>query len=241
MLAHSAGRSQTAWATAPTSEDLIARSTVLNVVHQEGAELLTAQHRRATAALEEHPEARAVLLPTPTPTSPGTAGQPVPLSTVIPVGFTGVAAAAAVAADEPRSVDPGMVLVELDKVKTKAQATTGRKQLVTSTALVLVGGHQYLLADGTSEVLFEQLAGLLGGLDVLDGTRPLLVLADGASWIRNWFEGLGLAKTMIVCWYHVTKRCYEDLSGAGFAKERREEIYRHLLGLLWEGKGPAQK
>ena len=246
MLAHSAGRSQTDLGDRADEEDLIARSTVLNVVHQEGAELLAAQHRRATAALEEHPEARAVLLPMPpadadadadADESPVPAGQPVPLSTVIPVGFPGAAAAAAVAADEPRSVDPGMVLVELDEVKTKAQATTGRKQLLTDTALVLVGGLQDLLAAGTSEGVFEQLAGLVCRLDVLDGTRRLLVLADGASWIRTWFEGLGLAgKTMIVCWYHVTKRCYEDLSGAGFAKERREEISRHLLGLLWEGK-----
>jgi hypothetical protein len=133
-----------------------------------------------------------------------------------------------------------VVLVELDEVKTKAQPSTGRKQLWTYTALVLVGGLQYLLADGTTEGLFEQRAGLLCRLEVLDGTRPLLVLADGASWIRTWFEGLGLAgKAMIVCWYHVTKRCYEDLSGAGFAKERREEINRHLLGLLWEGKVEA--
>ena len=44
---------------------------------------------------------------------------------------------------------------------------------------------------------------------------------------------------MIVCWYHMTKRCYEDLGGAGFAKERREEISRHLLGLLWEGSVEA--
>jgi hypothetical protein len=133
-----------------------------------------------------------------------------------------------------------MVLVELDEVKTKAQKSTGRKQVLTFTGVVLVGGLQYLLADGTAEGLFEHLAGLLCHLDVLDGTRQLLVVADGASWIRTWFEGLGLSdKTMIVCWYHVTKRCYEDFSGAGFAKERREEIYRYLLGLLWEGKVKA--
>jgi hypothetical protein len=245
MLAHSAGRSQADLGDRAHEEDLIARSTVLNVVHQEGAELLAAQHRRATAALEEHPEARALLLPMPpadadADESPGPAEEPVPLSRVIPVGFDGVAAAAAVAADKPRAVDPGVVLVELDEVKTKAQPSTGRKQLLTFTGLVLVGGLRYFLADGTAEGLFEQLAGLLCRLEVLDGTRRLLVLADGASWIRTWFEGLGLSgQAMIVCWYHVTKRCYEDLSGAGFAKERREEIYRHLLGLLWEGRAEA--
>jgi hypothetical protein len=116
------------------------------------------------------------------------------------------------------------VLVERDEVTTKAQATTGHKQIWTSTALVLVAGLRYPLAEGTAAGLFEQPARLLCHLDVLDGTRQLLVLADGASWIRAWFEGLGLmGRAMIVCWYHVTKRCYEDLSGAGFAKQRRAE------------------
>jgi hypothetical protein len=243
MLAHSAGRSRADLSGRADQEDLIARSTVLNVVHQEGAELLAAQHRRAAAAWEEHPQARAVLLPMP-PADADAAAQadepagraegPVAPSRIIPVGFEGAAA------DEPRAVDPGVVRVEFDEVKTKAQATTGRKQLLRFTGLVLVAGLQYFLADATAAGLFEPLAGLLCRLDVLDGARQLLVLADGASWIRTWFEGLGLSgKMMIVCWCHVTQRCYEDLSGAGFAKERREEIYRHLLGLLWEGRVEA--
>jgi hypothetical protein len=252
MLAHSAGRSQADLSDRADQEELIARSTVLNVVHQEGAELLAAQRRRATTVLDEHPEARAVLMPVPAAdldttgvdrVDAGTLGpaepaEPsVPLSQPRPVGFTGAAAAAAVAPDKPRMVDPGRVLVELDEVKTKAQKATQRKHVLTFTGVVLVAGFQYLLADATAEGLFEQLAGLLCRLDVLDGTRPVVVLADGASWIRSWFAGLGLPeKTMIVCWYHVTKRCYEDLSGGGFAKLRREQIHRHLLGLLWEGK-----
>jgi hypothetical protein len=197
MLAHSAGRSQVDLSDRADQEDLIAHSTVLNVVHQEGAELLAAQRRRAIAALQEHPEARAVLLPMP-PTDaeadepPGVADEPVVSSQIIPVGFEGAVAAPPVAADEPRAVDPGVVLVELDEVKTKTQATTGRKQLLTFTGLVLVGGLQYFLADGSAEGLFEQLAGLLCRLDVLDGARQLLVLADGASWLRSWFEALGL-------------------------------------------------
>jgi hypothetical protein len=243
MRAHSAGCSRADLSDRADQDDLIARSTVLNVLHQEGAELRAAQQRRAAGALEEHPEARAVLLPVAPADADDGDGEPagpaeasVPVSLVIPVGFDGAAGAAAVAADEPRVVDPGKVLVELDEVTTKAQATTGHKQIWTYTALVLVAGLRYHLADGTAAGLFEQLAGLLCHLNVLDGTRQLLVLADGAAWIRNWFEGLGLTgKTMIVCWFHVTKRCSEDLSGAGFAKQRREEISRHLLGLLWEG------
>ena len=98
----------------------------------------------------------------------------------------------------------------------------------------------YALADATAEGLWLQVGALLGELGVLSGERRLLVLGDGASWIRTWFEGLGLAgQAMIVCWDHVTKRCDEDLSGAGFAKERRVEIDRHLLGLLGEGHAEA--
>jgi hypothetical protein len=250
MLARSAGRSQADLSDRADQEDLIARSTVLNVVHQEGAELLAAQHQRAVAALEEHPEARAVLLPRPPADADtadadtagaeplGPAEESVPWSQIIPVGFTGAAAAAAVATDEPRAVDPGRVRVELDAVKTQAQPSTGRKQVLTFTGVVLVGGRQYLLADGTTEGRFEQLAGLLCRLDVRDGTRPLLVLADGASWIRTWFEDLGLAgKTMIVCWYHVTKRCDEDLSGAGFAKESPCRCCGTLNPDKWMGSG----
>lgn len=56
---------------------------------------------------------------------------------------------------------------------------------------------------------------LLAVLGVPRGTRRLLVLADGARWIREWFEGLGLSDgTMIVCWWHLVKRCQQDLSRA---------------------------
>jgi hypothetical protein len=33
----------------------------------------------------------------------------------------------------------------------------------------------------------------------------LLVLGDGAAWIRTWFESLGISpKAMILCWWHPT-------------------------------------
>ena len=77
-------------------------------------------------------------------------------------------------------------------------------------------------------------------LGVLSGERRLLVLGDGAGWIRSWFESLGVTpKTMIVCWYHVQKRCYEQLSSAGGCKDRRRALEKELLGQLWEGKVDA--
>jgi hypothetical protein len=64
-----------------------------------------------------------------------------------------------------------------------------------------------------------------------------LALGDGASWIRTWFESLGIdPKAMIVCWWHLRKRCYENLSSAGGPKDRRGVLSQSLLDRLWEGK-----
>jgi hypothetical protein len=68
----------------------------------------------------------------------------------------------------------------------------------------------------------------------------LLVLGDGAAWIRKWFEGLAIPLgAMIVCWWHLRKRCYEQLSSAGGPKERRRALEKELLGQLWGGKVDA--
>jgi hypothetical protein len=132
------------------------------------------------------------------------------------------------------------VIVEPDEVKTKAQPCTGRKEVWTYTAVVLVAGLRYALADATTEGLWLQVGALLLELGVLSGERRLLVLGDGASWIRTWFEGLGIVpKAMIVCWWHLRKRCYEQLSAAGGPKDRRRALEQALLSQLWEGKVDA--
>ncbi len=78
---------------------------------------------------------------------------------------------------------------------------------------------------------------LLAVLGVPRGTRRLLVLADGARWIREWFEGLGLSDgTMIVCWWHLVKRCQQDLSRACRGRAHRREIESAVLKALWHGR-----
>src|SRR5512135_2530640 len=140
----------------------------------------------------------------------------------------------------PREVDPGFVIVEPDEVKTKAQSSTGRQEVWTYTAVVLVAGWRSAFAEATAEGLWFQVSALLLELGVLSGERPLLVLGDGAAWIRLWFEGLGVSpKAMIVCWWHRRKRCYEQMSAAGGPKERRRGLEKELLGQLWEGKVDA--
>jgi hypothetical protein len=134
-------------------------------------------------------------------------------------------------------VDEGFVIIEPDEVKTKAQPSTGRKEVWTYTAVVLVAGLRYAFAEATAEGLWLQVSALLLELGVLRGERQLLVVGDGAGWIRTWFESLGIpSKAMVLCWWHLRKRCYESMSSAGGPKDRRRAFEKELLGQLWKGE-----
>jgi hypothetical protein len=92
----------------------------------------------------------------------------------------------------------------------------------------------------TTPELAYQVGALLAVLGVHRGSRRLLVLADGARWIRDWFESLELdGATMMVCWWHLVKRCGQDLSRACCGREHRREIESAVLGALWHGRVEA--
>jgi len=255
MSDRSAGGSRTDIGQAAGDEDLLGRGTILDIVHQEGEQLIAAQRRRAQAILDGASEDQRALLG-----SPADEAVPEELSDVPPcddpeeaqaeweqvqaewiaTGFPGCEPAFPVARDERRRVDPEFVIVEPDEVKTKAQPSTGRKEVWTYTAVVLVAGLRYAFAEATAEGLWLQVGALLLELGVLGGQRRLLVLGDGAAWIRTWYEGLGISpKAMILCWWHLRKRCYEQMSSAGGPKDRRRALEKELLGRLWEGKVDA--
>ena len=87
----------------------------------------------------------------------------------IATGFPGCEPAFPVAKDEPHAVDEGFVIVEPDEVKTKAQPSTGRKEVWTSTTVVLVAGLRYAFAEATAEGPWLQGSALLLQLGVLSG------------------------------------------------------------------------
>jgi len=232
--------------------------TALNILHQEGARLIAAQRARAESLLAKAPTACPRLVPPEAvgkkkrPTSP--AELPEDLSEEqtaealqIAVGFLdpdSCEATGAAALDEerdlpehpPRQVDAGWVIAQLDEVKVKAQACWVGKEIWLYTGTVLVEGSTYYLVEETQDKLYRQLAGLLSVLGVLEGRRQLLALGDGATWIRNWYKYLKVpGKSMILCWYHLAKRCYQRLSAAGFDKPRRQELEQQLLRHLWIG------
>ena len=253
MSDQSAGKSRTDVCQNAGDESLLGRSTIIDIVHQEGEQLIVAERQRAEAILDGASEAQLALLGPATASDAMTelVDDDLPLDDSeeaqaeweqtfaewIATGFPGCEPAFPVAKDELRAVDEGFVIVEPDEVKTKAQPSTGRKEVWTYTAVVLVAGLRYAFAEATSEGLWLQVSALLLELGVLKGERRLLVLGDGAAWIRAWFESLGIClKAMILCWWHLRKRCYEQMSSAGGPKDRRRAFEKELLGQLWEGK-----
>ncbi len=257
MSDQSAGKSRVDVCQGAGDADLLGRSTIIDIVHHEGEQLVAAQRERARAILSDASEARLALL------GPAAMGPDAVIGSVdddppfddsedaqaaweqtraewVATGFPGCEPAFPVARDEPRAVDEGFVIVEPDEVKTKGQPSTGRKEVWTYTAVVLVAGLRYAFAEATAEGLWLQISALLLELGVLHGERRLLVLGDGAAWIRTWFEGLGISsKAMVLCWWHLRKRCYESMSSAGGPKERRRAFEKELLGQLWKGEVEA--
>jgi Uncharacterised protein family (UPF0236) len=282
MSDQSAGQSRADICQAAGDDRLLGRSTVIDIVHERGEQLVAAQRQRARAILDNASEAQVALLG-PTVADPdaltGLVDDDPPWDDSDPDALTGLvdddppsdnskkeaqAEWEQVPAEwiatgfpdcepacpldwdkekhkpQPRVVDDGFVIVEPDEVKTKAQPSTGRKEVWTFTAVVLAAGLQYAFAEATAEGLWLQVAALLVDLGVLSGQRRLLVLGDGASWIRTWFESLGVyPKAMILCWWHLRKRCYQQMSSAGGPKERRRAFEKELLDQLWEGKVEA--
>lgn len=237
-------------------EGLLEYGTVLNLVHEQGNRLRRAQSARAESALAADAAAAAALLPAPPVAEadepaagddsaeggPGgdEAEEPDPLPFT---GFPGAPPAAAAADDDPagddpaRRVDPDCVHVQADEVKVQAQHGTGRKELLVYTAVVMTSVAVVYFSAADAGQLQLQVAGCLAALGVHRGDRRLLFVADGAKWIRDWFEGLQVPSAMMVlCWYHLAKKCGQLLSMACRGSDHRRAVLHELLGPLWEGR-----
>ena len=131
----------------------------------------------------------------------------------------------------------GWVVVQTDGVITHAQAQTKQKRLQSYTAVVLLAGLSWAFAAATPQELIREVAGLLAALGAAEGRRRLLLLADGARWIRDWFEGLRVPeKAMLLCWYHLVKHTEQLLSLACRGRPHRREVQEPVLHHLWHGR-----
>jgi hypothetical protein len=227
---------------------LLSKAELLKIVHQDGQPLRQAAGQRAEAALAEHPQAKELLLPAVAPPRPEelvaadeAAAAPAEegaAEAAPPLGFAGSdVAAEAAAAAELRRVDPGWVVVEPDGVITHAQPQTGGKRLESYTAVVLRAGRSCCFAAASPQDLITEVAGLLASLGVQEGQRRRLFLADGARWIREWFEGLRVRdKAMLLCRYHLVKRTQPLLSLACRGRQHRRAVEAPMLHHLGRGR-----
>lgn len=224
-------------------EELLGRVTILNVVGEEGQALREAARRRAEEVFAKDAEAARCLLPSvaePPPDEPAVSStSPTDEEVVRKVlqGFPGAPPADAVDPTEARRVDPGTVMVQGDEVVVKAQACTGMKQIKVYTAVVSTEKRTWYFAEEGAQALLYLVGACLAICGVHEGALQLLFVNDGARWIRDWFDGLHVkSKTMVLCWYHLTKRCLDGLSMACAGKKHRDEVAQEVLGHLWEGR-----
>lgn len=219
-------------------EKLLARTTVLNLVHEEGRELQEAGRHRAEKVFAADAEAARCLLPPiaepPPEEAPPAAEEEEPWEAL--TGFPGAPTASAVEEDQPRGVDPDTVMVQADEVSVHAQPSTGNQEIRVYNAVVSTPQQTWHFSEENAPALTYAVGALLAVLAVHRGDLRLLFVNDGAQWIRDWFDGLRVAsKSMVLCWYHLAHRCMMNL-GSACGKRRAEEIGKQVLGSLWEGR-----
>lgn len=147
-----------------------------------------------------------------------------------------VAAATSVPGRSRCHVEENTVSVQLDEVVTKSQEPDKKTNLTYTATVEDSDGRCFYLASATSEALFALVATHLAMLGLLTGKR-LDILSDGANWIMAWSFGIaGIECVRILCWYHLSKRIYESLSGQGYSREERQGLEREILGYLWRGE-----
>ncbi len=129
---------------------------------------------------------------------------------------------------------PNDLLIALDGIVVRGRRKKSRLELRIA-RLATREGYRYI--TGTGEAFLVRLR---AAIKALGGARSfLVVLADGASWIRTFFEQ-DLApytdRELVLDWYHLTKKCQELLSMVARGRDQRRELLKQLMPLLWQGK-----
>jgi hypothetical protein len=77
-------------------------------------------------------------------------------------------------------------------------------------AVVVTAERTHYFTALTSGQLLYQVGSLMATLGLQAENKRLLVISDGAAWIRQWVEGIGIAdekKQSVLCWWHLKKHC----------------------------------
>jgi len=130
-------------------------------------------------------------------------------------------------------LDPAQVLLTIDAVLTRTPQAHQFGEIRTA-RLMTAGGTRCL--SGTGEAFLQTLR-VLTLLSVGPGCS-LLLLADGARWIRAFFHSMAASvtsTTMIVDWWHARQKCAELGSRICRAHLAKDRFLRQVQRRLWRG------
>jgi hypothetical protein len=101
------------------------------------------------------------------------------------------------------------------------------------------GQFRYLCGSTDQKVSLSDVAGAYLRGEWAEPHAPLCVVAltDGAHKIRQDLAAVfGSCVTIILDWYHLTKRVYQHLSMVAHSMSEREAFQQKVLGFLWQGQ-----
>jgi hypothetical protein len=222
--------------------DLLSTRTLLNILHMEGSKIIEAQERRARAVYEAMPEAKIFQIDT---TKSWRKRPPLLVEDEISdsdfEGNFGCRViwhweAGKLTRNLPQHTQAeGLIIIQSDECIVPAQPGSDQKDIWVFTGVVNASGRAFYFTADTTPKLWFQIGALLAVLRAHEGDRDILVLADGARWIRHWYRALPISrKSMRLCWYHLTKNCH-DLLTAGFGYARGLALEGNCLRHLWRG------
>lgn len=129
------------------------------------------------------------------------------------------------------------ILATITEVLTRKLARRQFWKLRTARVLTTQGAR-YLSGTGAGFLLLLLVMVLL----CAGQQRVVVLLADGARWIRNWFAALAAlsaSSTMILDWFHLRKKCADLGSMIGHGRTAKMALLRPLYRELWQGEVSA--
>jgi hypothetical protein len=134
-------------------------------------------------------------------------------------------------------VAPDQVLTTTDEVRTRKLARRRFNELRTARVMT-TQGSRYLSGTGDSFLTL-----LLVMVLVCAGRqRAVVLLADGARWIRNWFTALATLRatsSLILDWYHLRKKCADLGSMICHGRAAKQALLKPLYRAWWQGQVSA--
>ncbi len=242
-------------------EDILSDTTIRSVVRTHGQIIRQAEQAEVAALATRDDLATLDLTLVPHEQPRRRAGWPAELNAAVDAALTseqtrppdGVAwadwervlaarqAEATCSIEELRHLGPELeadqVLVTVDEVLTRRPEPGHFLELRTA-RIVTQRGYRYLSGMGVAFLQHLHVAMLL----CLGPLSSLLLIADGARWIRNFFTDTlaGLTdKMMILDWQHLKQKCYDLSSRICRGKAAKARFLSRLYRRLWCGDVPG--